>query len=343
MQTSSVCRSDGDNDLPFPAATLKEVPHRFRDLFQREHPVDQGRNLPSLDEVLEGHEVARVLLGDEPLDLLAREDRLQRRSDSPSSKAAEKPALAAFASNDDKRPPRCQSTPQNRQLAVSAGVEDDVVSASRLGEVLAGVVDDGVSSDRSHRVDLCRAAYAGYDRSERLRDLDREGSDTSRGTDDEHRLSGLNLPVIPDRLESGRARDRDGSRLLEREVRRLRSQLLDRGGRELRERTLADPVDGVADVERADVWTYRLDTTRDVPASHPDLRLRQTTRRTERERHPGHVVPVPGEEACGLNAQQHFTAADRRGVDVLEVQDVGPRRTCPGRSPSSELPPYRQP
>ena len=130
--------------------------------------------------------------------------------------------------------------------------------------------------------------------------------------------------MIPDCLEGGCARDRYGGRRLEREVRRLRSQLLDCGGRELRERAVADPVDGVAEVERADVRTYRLDTTRDVPTPHTDLRIRQTARRTERKRHPGHVMPIPGEEACGLNAQQHLTAADRRGVDVLKMQDASP-------------------
>jgi hypothetical protein len=52
--------------------------------------------------------------------------------------------------------------------------------------------------------------------------------------------------------ESSRARYRDGGRFLEREVRRLRSQLLDCGGRELLERAVTDAVDGVACMERAD-------------------------------------------------------------------------------------------
>ena len=177
--------------------------------------------------------------------------------------------------------------------------------------------------DRTESI-LRRVAYARHDASKRLRDLDGERSDTSGGTDDEDRLSGLNLPVIADRLKSRRARDRDGGRLLECEVRRLRSQLLDRGGREVRERAVADPVDSVADMERADVWTDRFDTTRDVAASHPNLRLHETARRTERERHPGHEVPIPGEQACSLNPQQHLTAVDRRRIDVLEVQDVRP-------------------
>src|SRR4029078_804615 len=100
--------------------------------------------------------------------------------------------------------------------------------------------------------------------------------------------------------------------------RRLRSQLLDGGGRELREGAVADPIDGVAFVERTDVWANRLHATRDVPAPRSDLGLRKTARRTERERHPGHVVPISGEEARGLGNQQQPTRGDRPGVSVAE-------------------------
>src|SRR3954447_15903286 len=60
----------------------------------------------------------------------------------------------------------------------------------------------------------------------------------------------------------------------------------------------------------------------DVATTNADLRLRQTARGSERERHPRHVVPISGEEARRLDLEQHLTRTGGRSVDVLEVQDV---------------------
>jgi hypothetical protein len=142
------------------------------------------------------------------------------------------------------------------------------------------------------------------------------------GADHQDRLPGSNLPVVANRLECCGASDGNGRRLLEREVRRLRRELAHSGGRVLSERAVADAEHGVADVEGGDIAAHGLDTAGYVSASNPDPRLPQAARRSERERHASHVVPVAGEEARCLDTEQYLTAARGRGIDVLEVQDV---------------------
>src|SRR5206468_104586 len=122
---------------------------------------------------------------------------------------------------------------------MSRGDEDDVVAFARLGEIVARVVDDVLGADRPDKVHLARAANAGDVASEGLGDLHDERPTAPRRTDDEHRLSLLNLADLSDGLERGRAGDGNSRRLLEGEVRRLRGDLVRPCGRIFGERAVA--------------------------------------------------------------------------------------------------------
>src|ERR1700730_1990001 len=92
-------------------------------------------------------------------------------------------------------------------------VENYVVAFRAFGEILFRVIDDVIRAERSHKIDILRTADTGHIRAERLGDLHREGSHTSRRAVDQDLLTGLNFSLITKRLQSGDARDVDRSRL----------------------------------------------------------------------------------------------------------------------------------
>jgi len=93
----------------------------------------------------------------------------------------------------------------------------------------------------SDRTRSSRARDAGHIRSERLRDLHREGPDATRGAVDQDLLPGFDLAVIPQRLQGDVTRHRDGRRLLEGEVGRLGCERIFGDGRILGEGTAELP------------------------------------------------------------------------------------------------------
>ena len=103
------------------------------------------------------------------------------------------PPSAAFAADDHERPARGEGAPQVRQRTPARGVQDQVVAARPVGEVLARVVDDVVGAERPDQVHLRRAADAGDVRAEHLRELHRERAYASGRADDQHRLPRLHL------------------------------------------------------------------------------------------------------------------------------------------------------
>ena len=84
-------------------------------------------------------------------------------------------------------------------------VEHQVVALVAPGEVLPGVVDDVIGAERSHEVDVPRAAHRGHLRAERFRDLHGERPDASRGAVDQDLLPRLKLPLVAKTLERGNA------------------------------------------------------------------------------------------------------------------------------------------
>ena len=112
------------------------------------------------------------------------------------------------------------------QATVAANVEDHVVAVLAVGEILAAVVDDVIGAEGSHHIDLRCAAHTGDVGSERLGDLHSEVAHSSRGTDDQHRLTGLDPSVVAHCLEGGEPRDRHGSRRIKGKIRRLQCELV---------------------------------------------------------------------------------------------------------------------
>ena len=65
------------------------------------------------------------------------------------------------------------------EAVVPADVEDQVVVLAAVGEVVAGVIDDMVGTDRADQVRLPGAAYAGDLRPENLGELHGIAADAS--------------------------------------------------------------------------------------------------------------------------------------------------------------------
>src|SRR5450759_110848 len=99
--------------------------------------------------------------------------------------------------------PGLEHAPVLRERVTRHVVEDQIVARLAVREVLPGVVDDMVRSDRSDGVQVPRAAHAGHFRPEDLGDLHCEGSHAPRRTVDQDLLPGLHLAVIAKRLHSG--------------------------------------------------------------------------------------------------------------------------------------------
>src|SRR2546425_12014074 len=128
-------------------------------------------------------------------------------------------------------------------------VEDEVVAVPVLGEVLTRVIDDVVGADRAHHLHVLRAAYAGHLGAERFGDLDGERPDASGRAVDQYLLTWLYLSLLAKKLECGGCGHPDGRGLLEREVGRLRHEVVGRPGRVLGEGPRAPAEDLIARLE----------------------------------------------------------------------------------------------
>ena len=120
---------------------------------------------------------------------------------------------------------------------VAADIEDYVVATLPIGEVLARVVNDVISTDGSDHVHLRGAANTRDFSTERLGDLHREGPHASRRADDEHLLPRLYLRLVAHGLQRGDRRDGAGRSRLVREVRGLGCELAHRDPRRIRRRS----------------------------------------------------------------------------------------------------------
>src|ERR1700730_10291994 len=97
-------------------------------------------------------------------------------------------------------------------------VENHVVTLPTFGEILFCVIDDTICAERSHKIDISGAAYAGHVCAERFRDLDGECSHASGSAVNQDLLAGLNFSAVAKRLQRRDAGDVDRSRLLKCDV-----------------------------------------------------------------------------------------------------------------------------
>src|SRR3954466_8874606 len=228
---------DCDDDLAA-AVAVEQVPDGRGNVVERVAPVHGGGERARVDHLPQRDQVPRVLPVDERAQLLADEDRQQPGPDLPVGAA--QPTSAVLPTHDDQPSPRGEGAAQLGESTVAADVEDDVVPAAPVGDLLAGVVDNVVGTERTHLVDLAGAAHAGDLGAGGLGQLHREGAHAARRPDDQYTLPGPDATVVADGLQGGQPGDGHGGRLGEGQVRRLAGELADRGAGILGERRLPD-------------------------------------------------------------------------------------------------------
>src|SRR3954454_5404989 len=191
-----------------------------------------------------------------------------------------------------------------------------------LCEVLLRVVDDPVGADRSHQVDVPRAADTGHVSSERLCDLHGERADTAGRTVDQHPVPGLHLPLIANGREGGERGVSNCRRLLEREVGRIRQDGALRSARILGERTPAPAEHLIARSKLLDPASDRLDLPSHIESWYLAPWPPQAGHRAHDVRDPPREVPVADIDGRRPHPYEHLVVLDDRVVDLPEFQDV---------------------
>ncbi len=90
-------------------------------------------------------------------------------------------------------------------------VENEVVPLPTFGEILLGVVNDTICTDRSDHVQIPRTAYASDIGAERLGDLNSERPYASRRTVNQDLLPGLNLSLVAKTLQAVNATGKEAA------------------------------------------------------------------------------------------------------------------------------------
>ena len=234
---------------------------------------------------------------------------------------------AASTAHPDERPLRRQNPRQSAQRAVPDRVDHEVVAPVRPGEVLRGVVDHVIGSDRPNQFYVARAADAGHlGGAERLRDLHGERTDTSGRAVDQYTLPRLEAAEITQALKGREAGHRHGRGFLERHAGGFQRQGLLRDDHVLgaRPRSLG-PIDLVAGAEPRHALAHGLDHSGDIGTqdgraarfadAHPH-------HRAEEQRFTAQEVPVIGIKADRASPNQDLVLQCRRPFDLDKFQDV---------------------
>src|SRR6266542_1510019 len=100
-------------------------------------------------------------------------------------------------------------------------VENHVVTFATFGEILFSVINHVIRAEGSDHIQVPGTAYAGHTCAERLRDLHRERTHTSRCSIDQDVLPWLNFSLVAKSLQRRDACDIDRSCLLKRQAGRL--------------------------------------------------------------------------------------------------------------------------
>src|SRR6185295_8069151 len=114
----------------------------------------------------------------------------------------------------------------------------------------------------------------------------------------------------------------DGRRLLEREVRRLRQEVVLRGAGILGEVAPAPAEHLIARSKLLDVSADRLDLTGDIESRHRTPRLTQAGHRADDVRHAPQEMPVADIDGRRADTYEHLVVLHDRLVDGSELQDV---------------------
>ena len=295
-------------------------------LGERVGTIDDGRDLAGLNQSPQDLEIPGLHPRGERLQRLAGEERHHRRPQHLPVEPPE-PLVAAFTADDDERPALSRGAAKILQRPPSRRVENEIVVARAVAEILAGAVDHVIGAIPADQVDLRRAANARHLGAERLGELHRERAHATTRADDQHLLPRQHPALVAQTLERRDARDRHRRRLLEGEVGRFGRQATGRHGHVLGERAVAAglaTVDLVARPELPHVLADRLDAPRDVvaryarpgraqPQSHEAHQVGQT----------GRQVPHAGIDARRAHAHQHLVVAGHRSFDLAQVQNLG--------------------
>ena len=160
-------------------------------------------------------------------------------------------------------------------------------------------------------------------RTERLRNLYREGAHPARGAVDQDRLPGLHVAVVTKCLQGDSAGHRHGRGLFEGEVCRLDRQVVFGRGGVPGVRAKASTEDLLTRLKPGHLGTHGRDLAGHVCAPDAGFRLAHPVHRPGDIRQSTHDCPVARIDARGPNANQYLTVRDLGRTDVLEYQDLG--------------------
>ena len=235
-----------------------------------------------------------------------------------------RPSLSGRVSSavGDQDPGRRECAARVGHRVVAHVVEDDVIALAARPEVLPRVVDDVIGADRAKQLQVLRAAHAGHLGAERLGDLHGERADATRRAVDQDLLSWLNPAIVAKELQGRGCGHADRRRLLERQIRRLRDELIRRCARVLREGAGAPAEHLVAGAEALHVRTDRFDDPRDIGPRNRVLWLRQPGAQAHDPRRARHQDPVADMDGRRVDAHEHLPFGDLRNVDLPRLQDL---------------------
>ncbi len=103
-------------------------------------------------------------------------------------------------------------------------IENQIVASPTFDEILLGVINDVIRTNRSDHLHIPCAAYAGHICAEPLGDLYSERAHASRRTVNQDLLPRLNLSLVAQTLQCGESRHRYRTGLLKSHVIGLRDQ-----------------------------------------------------------------------------------------------------------------------
>ena len=156
-----------------------------------------------------------------------------------------------------------------------------------------------------------------------FRDLHGERADAARRAVDQHPLPRPHLALIANGGQGGQRGIADRGGLLEREVGRLRKEVVLGGARVFGERALAPAEHIIASTKLLDVPADRLNLPGHIESRYLAPRLEQPDRRAHGVGDPLQEVPVADIDGRCAHADQHLIVLDDRLGDLLEPQDVG--------------------
>jgi hypothetical protein len=201
-------------------------------------------------------------------------------------------------------------------------IDYEIETLPGLGEVLPGVVNDVVGTDRSDHVHVPRAAHTGHARSKRFGDLHGERTHASRRANNQDPLPCLYPSSIAETLKGGECRDGYGCSLLKRDAGRFRQESVPSTTHEFGEGALAQAEYFITWLKLRDVPAGRLDMPRNIDSQDTGPGFEEAASHAQEIRQPSHVVPIEWIDGSGADSHQHVVGFDSRLVQLLEFQNV---------------------